>query len=379
MAGQRRAAPGSTPKKLVPPRPPIGPVAPPPKGMRAVRVAKPAKTDGKPTRKTGRASTSLARVESKAVARVDVDEDLEHARGLAESSLATNTRRAYRADIADWKTYATSVGTPVVPAEPAAVAAYIANMDHKRHLARATIRRRCAAIAHLHREKQAPNPISDPGVQKVLQGVNRTRTEEQRKKHPLTPEILRQVLAHRRTSIRDRAMLLLGIVLGVRRSELVALRWIDVTEHDEGLLVRIATSKTDQKGKGRIITAPRHEDATVCPVRAFEAWKRISKDKHRVFPVSAQTVADRVKRAAVLAGADPSLFAGHSLRAGMMTIASDSGVPLAVAMGQSGHRSHDQAAGYVRKRTAFSNATPRAVLDAIARAPETAKKKKGRA
>lgn len=329
----------------------------------------------------------MARREPTAIASADVAEDLEHARELAETSLAANTRRAYRADIADWKVYATKVGVSVVPADPVAVVAYISNMDRKRNLSRATIRRRCAALAYLHREKDLANPMEDPGVQKVMRGLVRSRTEPQTKKHPLTPEILRLVLDHPRTSVRDRALLLLGIVIGVRRSELVALRWGDITNHPQGVVVEIRTSKTDQKGRGRLVSVPRHADPVVCPVRALEQWRAESQDKKLVFPFSAQTVSDRVKAAARLAGADPNLFGGHSLRAGLMTIAAEQGISLPMSMGQSGHVNHNVASAYVRTATAFSNTTPFAILDALAKAvsdPTTPKssrvvKKKGSA
>ncbi|NED50654.1 integrase, partial [Micromonospora aurantiaca] len=49
---------------------------------------------------------------------------------------------------------------------------------------------------------------------------------------------------------RDRALLLLGFNMMARRSELAALDLADITEHEEGLLVRIRRSKTDQAAAG---------------------------------------------------------------------------------------------------------------------------------
>ena len=51
--------------------------------------------------------------------------------------------------------------------------------------------------------------------------------------------------------IRDKALLLLGFAGGFRRSEFIGLNVEDLSIGDEGLIVRITKSKTDQTGRGR--------------------------------------------------------------------------------------------------------------------------------
>lgn len=313
------------------------------------------------------AAGALARRGPSALARAEVAEDILHASELAEDSLATNTRRAYLSDIRDWQTYAAAAGTPALPADPIAIAAYIANMDRKRQLSPATIRRRCAALAHLHKEKGHGNPLQDPRLAKVLKGLARSRGTAQHKKAPMTADILYTAILHPKTSVRDKALLLVGVVTGMRRSELVAMRWVDLAEHPEGIIITIPRSKTDKESEGQIVALPRHPDPVVCPVAALATWKKLAKHKQLVFPFSEQTVADRVKRAVTLAGGDPTLFSGHSLRAGMMTTAGSEGVALQESMVQSRHKDPAVAAGYTRFVDAFKNRTAHSVLNALSR------------
>ena len=49
---------------------------------------------------------------------------------------------------------------------------------------------------------------------------------------------------------RDRAMILLGLYGAFRRSELVSLRWDQVSFENKGIIVTLGRSKTDQEGEG---------------------------------------------------------------------------------------------------------------------------------
>jgi integrase len=54
-------------------------------------------------------------------------------------------------------------------------------------------------------------------------------------------------LGDRLADVRDRALLLLGFAGALRRSELVALNVDDISEDDDGLVLLIHKSKTDQE------------------------------------------------------------------------------------------------------------------------------------
>ncbi len=75
----------------------------------------------------------------------------------------------------------------------------------------------------------------------------------------MTAELVLAAVAKPGKSLRDlrnRAMLLIGFAGAFRRSELIGLDVADVTETDDGLLLHIRRSKTDQEGHGRKVAIP---------------------------------------------------------------------------------------------------------------------------
>ena len=88
----------------------------------------------------------------------------------------TAAGRAALADTAGWAHYAAwcaQAGFSPVPADPAAVGAYLASLGATH--APSTIRRRLAAIGKLHRVNGLPWNPSHCAIQEALQGVMRTR------------------------------------------------------------------------------------------------------------------------------------------------------------------------------------------------------------
>ena len=63
----------------------------------------------------------------------------------------------------------------------------------------------------------------------------------------------------------------------MRRSELVGLDVGDVVRTNDGLVVTIRRSKTDQEGAGRKIGIPYGSHPQTCPVRAVDAWKEAAR------------------------------------------------------------------------------------------------------
>jgi integrase len=154
----------------------------------------------------------------------------------------------------------------------------------------------------------------------------------------------------------------------MRRSELVALDVADVTETNDGLIVTVTRSKTDQEGEGRQIGIPYGSNPTTCPVRTFDSWLDVSRiDDGPLFrPInrhgklgderlSDRAVAMIVKRAAEAAGLDPNVVAGHSLRSGMATSAARAGATEAQIMNQTCHKSLTVLRRYIRRGTLFSD------------------------
>lgn len=72
---------------------------------------------------------------------------------------------------------------------------------------------------------------------------------------------------------RDRALLLIGFVGALRRSELAALAVDDIAEHANGLVLTLSRSKTNQTGEeAELVVLPRAGNPDRCPVTALQTW-----------------------------------------------------------------------------------------------------------
>lgn len=143
----------------------------------------------------------------------------------------------------------------------------------------------------------------------------------------------------------DRTMILMGVSLGLRSSDLRSLRRTDVIPvHGQGFSIHVPYSKTDQTGVGVNLALPSLEpslsavDATV----ALTAWLRLldltdsqpalfrgtykGRQTIRSQGLSARAVGDILINACVRAGMDTTGVSAHSLRASFATGAYGSGI-----------------------------------------------------
>ena len=208
-------------------------------------------------------------------------------------------------------------------------------------------------------------------MRSVVQGIRRTLGVAPSQKAPLLADQLKSVLKELPTGLiglRDRALLLIGFGGAFRRSELVGLDVGDVVFGERGLEVLIRRSKTDQEGAGRKIGIPSARKTEHCPVVALKGWLDagaissgpIFREINRHARVGGGRLSDRgvaliVKRSVERAGLEPKDFAGHSLRAGLVTSAAIEGKSMTAIMKQTGHRSVAMVTRYVRDATLFND------------------------
>jgi integrase len=175
-----------------------------------------------------------------------------------------------------------------------------------------------------------------------------------------------QAGANELLAARDRALVLIGFAGAFRRSELVALDVEDVQVTGDGLVMMLRRSKTDQQGEGRKVGIPYGSTFDTCPVRAIKSWMDGSGitsgplfrgvNRHGGLQdrrLTDQSVALVVKRYAQAAGLDPANYAGHSLRAGLVTTAAIAGVSERAIMKQTGHKSTNMGRRYIRDASLF--------------------------
>ena len=296
---------------------------------------------------------------------------IESAKDFAHASKATATRKAYASDLRDFAAFCNEIGESSLPAAPGTVALYFTSQASTKSVS--TIRRRMVAIAGAHKERRLSNPVADPQVQAIVDGISRTKGTAQKKKEALTGDRLRDVLLTIGTDSlkgkRDKAMLLLAFACAGRRSEIAALNVDDLRFERTGLVVTIRRSKTDQAGAGREIGVPLIANEGLCAVRAVKAWLAASKIKDgalfRTFSlvgemnegrIDGKDVARLVKRIIGKAGIAGD-FAAHSIRAGFITTAAGTkGVSEVDIQRVSGHRSVAILRGYVRRANVFEGA-----------------------
>lgn len=291
---------------------------------------------------------------------------LQAARKYLEAQLAPATRRAYRADARAFREWCTVRQVQPIPATAETVAEFIASQADA-GIKPATLRRRVAAIRFIHHAAGLESPTSAMTVIATIKGVfNRVGVKPNRKA-PATAPRLREMLQHCPDTLigkRDRALLLLGFAGAFRRSELVALTLADLEETPQGLRVTIQRSKTDQQAAGQTIAILRGD--VHCPVDALRDWLQAAeigegylfrsvgkggRVSHQ--PLSTKSVATIVKAYAGQAGLKSQDYAGHSLRAGFLTSAAESGANLFKMMEVSRHRSVEMVRGYVRNADLF--------------------------
>jgi site-specific recombinase XerD len=286
-------------------------------------------------------------------------------------SKASSTLRAYLTDLRDFNAYCQAQGSTALPAAPETIARYLAALVERGYKP-STILRRRASIARAHRlAGHRFSDVADTLVRPLL-GTLRRQVHFSAKKPALDVTTLRRLLraTPQRTAAgaRDRLMLLLGFAGGLRASELVALDVRDIHVTGQQLRLLFPDARTGSWYVARAVTIPCGEHSETCSVRAIRGWYAISGirsgalfrpiDRHgRVGAtrLSARAVALVIKRAAQRAGVDPTLYAGHSLRAGFVTAAVAGGAPERVILAQTGLHSLSGVPRYLRRRRSRSD------------------------
>jgi integrase len=277
----------------------------------------------------------------------------------------------YRKDWQAFTAWCAAQGFTPLPAAPAVVALYLsARATAGKKVA--TLQRELAAISQAHKVAGLASPRSDAAVQEVLKGIRRTvGVAPTQEKAPLLPLELRAISAALPEGLigkRDRALLTLGFAGAFRRSELVGLLVEDFAFNDDGLTVTLRRSKTDQEGEGRKVGVPFGSHPDTCPVRAVKAFLAAAEltegpafrhiNRHGRMgsaALSGHALALVVKRAVARTGLDASKYAGHSLRAGLVTAAAKAGKSTHSIMRQTGHKSLAMVSRYIRDVKLFDD------------------------
>lgn len=237
-----------------------------------------------------------------------------------------------------------------------------------------TVRRRLSSWATLTGWRGLKGRFNAPGLKSALKLAVRAspRPRTRKSAKAVTADVLGALLRvcddERLVDVRDRALLLVAFASGGRRrSEVASLRIEQLVKQDP---VPADPKNPDAPrlpclsiNLSRTKTTDSDDDATVLligrPVTALREWlERSHITEGAVFrgidrwghlerkALTPQAVNLILKRRAVRAGLDPTLFSAHGLRSGYLTETARRGIPLPEAMQQSQHKSIAQASRY---------------------------------
>ena len=250
-------------------------------------------------------------------------------RKLADASLSVNTRRAYAGALRRLDTW-----RGAAPVDDARLAAYLAHMFESGR-APATAALAVAAVRFRATLAGQPDPAG-AATARVLGGYRRTAADRGRgQAAPLRADGLAAILAtaerprtdgrgvespttaHRRGRL-DAVIAGLLFMGGLRRSEVSALEWRDVSDarDGDGVLLTVRTSKTNQEGDAADVRYLKNGAAKAIRTLRAAAAAADAAPTDRVIGLSPLQIQRRFTAAARAAGIEARVTA-HSGRVGL--------------------------------------------------------------
>ena len=274
---------------------------------------------------------------------------------------AANTQRAYAGDWRRFTAWCQEHGRAALPADVLTLAAFVTSLAEAGKKV-ATIQRHCAAVSKAHQLAGFPSPTDDRQFKTLLEGISREKGVRQKQAPAFTLAYFKRMLhgidTERPDGVRDRALLLLGLAGAFRRDELASLDLAHLRFDDDGLVVELPKSKTNQKGEAEEKAIFFSPDRRSCPVRAVKDWldvlhqhgrtsgplflsfykgQRLSRRRLSTFSLN-EIVQLRLG----------TPYTAHSLRASFVTIAKLNGADDAEVMNQTKHKTTDMIRRYTR-------------------------------
>lgn len=186
------------------------------------------------------------------------------------AATSDNTRKAYQSDVRHFINWG-----GLLPASAESIVNYL--HQHAAVLNPRTLDRRLTAIKQWHLTQGFADPTSHPYIRKTMTGIKNTHGKPKDKAPAMRLDDLKKIVSVlsksiRLIDIRNSALIQVGFFGAFRRSELVAIKWEDVTFSKEGIEITIPRSKTDQSGEGQVCAISNGND-DVCAVRALKLWQ----------------------------------------------------------------------------------------------------------
>ena len=278
-----------------------------------------------------------------------------------KNSKASNTIRAYKADIVDFVGFCNRHNLKFLPADPNIVSLYLTYLSKTSKFS--TLKRRLASISMYHKTKGHYLDTKHPIISENLLGIKRLKGSIQIGKKPLLINDLKLIIQainkdkiSEFEKLKNKSLILVGFSGGFRRSELVALLIEDLEFVEEGVKILIRRSKTDQSGEGFVKGIPYFTNPEYCPVINLKNYiNKLHINNGKVFNICDKSVALKLKKYAMKAGLDFNKYAGHSLRSGFATSTAEMGAEERSIMAMTGHKSTQMVRRYIKEANLFKN------------------------
>lgn len=206
----------------------------------------------------------------------------------ARRAMSANSWRALRADLKVFAEWAGANGFASVPAQPETVARFLRDQADIGKKA-ATLARYASSIGRAHSLADLPDPTRAQLVRLELKAQRRSLGVRQKQARglrfrgevadPLAAagpigvcvEAMMAAAADTLQGLRDRALLSLAFDAGLRRSEIVAIRWAHIEKGSAGAgRLFVPRSKSDQEGAGA------YAFLSIRTMTALAAWRDVS-------------------------------------------------------------------------------------------------------
>ena len=295
---------------------------------------------------------------------------------------APNTVRAYKADLDCYTAWCDRRGLSPFPTPVDQLVNYLS--DIAQHYKVATLGRRLAMLSSFHELQGWESPTGDRLVRIAMDGIKREKGIRQHEAPAFTKAMLEKVILPLDESVnaalRDKVVLLLGFTGAFRRGELAELNVADLHEDEDGFLVDIRKSKTDQLGGGKVKAIFYAANPLLCPVRTLKRYlervypssepmvgsEEAGKTEEEYSTLSIRPLLLRMRKGDKFGDSrltDQSInlivqkhlgkrYSAHSLRASFVTVAKRNGASNSEIMAQTFHKTE----AMIRRYTRFEDA-----------------------
>jgi site-specific recombinase XerD len=269
---------------------------------------------------------------------------------------AVNTQRAYRADIKLFEAWCLQYEQIALPVSVVTLAMYMTFLAETSKWA--SLNRKLAATRKYHLLAGLELPTKNADFKLVMEGIKRTIGIRQQQAPAFKLAFFKQQVklmdSSTLTGLRNKAIILLGFTGAFRRSELARIQLDNLLFSEDGIIVTLPNSKTNQYGEAEEKAIFYSPDPQLCPVRTLENWIKTAKLTDSLFV--------RIRKGDKLTNeqlSDKSIndifqayfgkkYSAHSLRASFITIAKINGADDSEIMRQTKHKTPQMIQRYTR-------------------------------